>query len=284
MTNMNKNYCVYIHTNKINHKAYVGMTGLNPNERWGQKGQGYLKKKSNGEYSQPLIARAIIKYGWDNFDHIIFAENLSHDEANHIENILIDLFNLRNPQFGYNVREGGSNGSLSDETISKIKKSKIGTNLSDEHRKHISEAMKNRVMSKEHCKHIGDSLRGKSFTPEHCDKLSKNHADVSGDKNPNFGHKWSEENKKKASTPVIQINKSNNEIINCFYGLSEASEQTGVNVSCICACCGGYQNTAGGYIWKYIYDKQLKDNSVIFGAITLGIITEKEVINVLQTA
>ena len=31
----------------------------------------------------------------------------------------------------------------------------------------------------------------------------------------------------------------------------EASISTGVNVSCICACCKGRNRTAGGYIWKY---------------------------------
>ena len=81
--------------------------------------------------------------------------------------------------------------------------------------------------------------------------------------------------------PVIQIDKNNNCIVNCFYGLSEASIQTGTNVACICECCNGHQKTAGGYLWKYIYDRKLKDGTTIPGAITLGIISEKEVLDIL---
>ena len=29
------------------------------------------------------------------------------------------------------------------------------------------------------------------------------------------------------------------------------SKETGINYSCITACCRGKQKTAGGYIWKY---------------------------------
>lgn len=31
---MKNNYCVYIHLNKINNKAYIGLTGQNPEKRW----------------------------------------------------------------------------------------------------------------------------------------------------------------------------------------------------------------------------------------------------------
>lgn len=279
MTNNEKNYCVYIHRNKINQKAYVGITGITPEIRWGKNGQGYLRKKPNGEYGQPLMAHAIIKYGWDNFDHIIFDENLTKEEADHIECLLISLFDLRNPQYGYNIREGGSRGSFSDESKQKISQARIGKALSVEHRRNISKSIKNRTLSEEHRKHIGNSLRGRLFAKEHCEKLSKNHANVSGNKNPNFGNKWTEEDRKNASIPVVQIDKNNDCVINYFYGLSEASMQTGIHISCICECCNGNQKTAGGYLWKYIYDRQLKGDKTIPGAITLGIISEEEILN-----
>lgn len=51
---------------------------------------------------------------------------------------------------------------------------------------------------------------------------------------------------------VVQIN-GNGIVINEFESISEASRQTGVNLSCIAACCKGYKfrHTAGGYVWKF---------------------------------
>ena len=70
-----KKWCVYIHTNKINNKAYIGITSRRLSERWGNNGRGYRKE-------QPIFHRAIKKYGWDNFEHVIWADELSEEGAN----------------------------------------------------------------------------------------------------------------------------------------------------------------------------------------------------------
>ena len=69
---MEKNYTVYMHVCP-NGKRYIGITRLIPKKRW-QNGNGYRKNK--------YFWRAIQKYGWDNFEHIILFENLTHDDAN----------------------------------------------------------------------------------------------------------------------------------------------------------------------------------------------------------
>lgn len=93
------NYIVYIHRNKINNKAYIGITRNSIEVRSGSNGYRY---KSSSHFSH-----AIQKYGWDNFEHIIFMENLSQKQAKKIEYLLIKMFDTTNSNYGYNLKDGG---------------------------------------------------------------------------------------------------------------------------------------------------------------------------------
>lgn len=67
--------------------------------------------------------------------------------------------------------------------------------------------------------------------------------------NMNYGtsiKRMSEKHKKK----VIQYTK-NNEFVEEFNSLKEASDKIGINSSSIMRCCKNKQKTCGGYIWKY---------------------------------
>jgi GntP family gluconate:H+ symporter len=77
---MEKDYCVYCHTNNINGKRYIGITCQKPEHRW-RNGKGYI----NNSY----FYRAIQKYGWHNFSHNILYMNLSKEDAEKIEVELI---------------------------------------------------------------------------------------------------------------------------------------------------------------------------------------------------
>lgn len=95
-----RHYCVYVHTNKINGKMYVGMTKRNVKERWGSDGSGYK--------SQVAFWRAIQKYGWDNFEHEVVASGLTESEARSFERKLINQLNTYvNGGNGYNLVPGG---------------------------------------------------------------------------------------------------------------------------------------------------------------------------------
>lgn len=96
------NYCVYCHRNKQNNKVYIGLTSREPEVRWGKNGAGYK--------SSPHFYAAIQQYGWDNFEHIIIANNLTKAEASKLEFELINQYQSLNPAYGYNLREGGLNG------------------------------------------------------------------------------------------------------------------------------------------------------------------------------
>jgi group I intron endonuclease len=113
----NDTYCVYVHINKINDKKYIGQTvrGDNPKLRW---------KNGTGYQEQRLFWRAIQKYGWNNFEHEVVASNLTKEEADNFEILLIKKLNTTNPLFGYNVACGGG-GTLgrhpTEEQINKQK-------------------------------------------------------------------------------------------------------------------------------------------------------------------
>lgn len=141
-------WCVYIHRNKINNKAYIGIA-KNIKKRWGTNGHKYLDKRSDGSYMHPAFAKALIKYNdWEHdWEHIIFQENLTQNQAKHVEVLLIALFKTncsryKNPEYGYNLTDGGDGTSgleCTEETKNKISQSKKGIKLSEEHKTKLRE-------------------------------------------------------------------------------------------------------------------------------------------------
>ena len=175
-----KCYCVYMHISPSN-KAYIGITSTSPEERW-DGGRGYFKKTKNGNYHQPAMVNAINKYGWDNFEHIIFDDGLSKNEAEHMEKILIALWNTNNPKYGYNIRNGGGSvGPLTEETKIKMSEAHKGYCPTEDARRKISEANSGE-------KH---PMYGKHHTDETRKKMKESHLN-----NP-----MSEENRKKNISP-----------------------------------------------------------------------------------
>lgn len=165
----NKEWSVYIHTNLINNKKYIGMT-CDVKTRFGKNGSGYLHKTKDGKYVQPAFANAIIKYGWDNFSHEIVKNGLTKFEADELESSLILQHQTRNPQNGYNIKEGGSNGRLSDETKKKLRETMLGR----------YDGEKNPFYGKTHTQEAKEEMSKKQK------QLAKTR-DISGVNNPMYG-------------------------------------------------------------------------------------------------
>ncbi len=115
---------VYLITNKINKKKYVGQTIKPINVRWYQHGL---------ETSQVSCLRnAVNKYGKEKFSIEVLHECNTKEEMDFVEIFYISLLNTKAPE-GYNLTDGGE-GSIGLITTEATKKkqsaAKLGKHLS----------------------------------------------------------------------------------------------------------------------------------------------------------
>lgn len=239
------NYTVYMHVSPSN-KRYIGITSLDINRRWRKNGKGYKH--------QQYFYRAIKKYGWDNFQHIIVAKGLDEETAKWLEVELIREFDTTNQDNGYNISLGGNTG--------------------------------NGLRGEDHPNYNRPMLQ------EQKDKISKTRIEngvAKGENNPNYGKHLSEESIKKMkdtknNKPTEEKNEINKKIskariekgvakgknnpsaktIIClttkeiFYTMKDASEKYNCCDTGISMCCKGKRNYNGKLsdgtplVWKYI--------------------------------
>lgn len=159
---------IYLVTNLINNKLYIGQTVRALKKRW-------LCHQLKGD----ALFNAIQKYGAENFSIIELDNALTIEELNEKEIYWIKFLNTVAP-YGYNIRLGGNGGGhLSEETRRKIglvgkgrkhseewktemskrnsgennpmfgKSPHLGKKYSEEHRKNISEGQRGKVLSVE---------------------------------------------------------------------------------------------------------------------------------------
>lgn len=94
---MDKKYKIYMLTFP-NGKKYCGYTSRSLKARW-NNGKGYEKC--------PLVYRAILKYGWENVTKELLFSFDNKEEALEKERETIAALSLTNPDYGYNIHEGG---------------------------------------------------------------------------------------------------------------------------------------------------------------------------------
>lgn len=223
---MIEKYTVYIHFNRINSKRYIGITKQKPQERWGRNGHRY--KKSN-----PFFYNAIEKYGWDNFDHIIYKTNLTKEDACDIEIKLIKKYKTQNKQFGYNLESGGSAPSLTEETKRKISealmgnKNGYGIKCSEEKKKKISDAQKGRKLTEEHKRKLSLAKKG------------KHHASPS------------DETKQKISNSHKKCPVYCEETQTIYESIQKCAKELNIPATVVCRCCKGKCKSTYNYHLRY---------------------------------
>jgi group I intron endonuclease len=195
-----------------NGKKYIGITRQKPEHRW-----------NNGKgYNEQYFKRAIEKYGWDNFKHIILFEKLTQKEAEQKEIELIAYYKSNKREYGYNIQNGGNcKGKYTQEEKEKMSIS-------------IKNAMKNPKVKNKISKALkGNKNRlGKKLSDETKIKISNSHL--------------KSQKKKKYKKPVICIEKNK-----IYPSIKEASRITNIDSRCIQKVCKGIRKTAGNYTWKF---------------------------------
>lgn len=182
---INKNFnevCkIYLITNKVNNKKYVGQTWKSIHVRFNQH---------NSRNSCPKLFNAIKSYGRNNFTIEEIASTKCQECANYLEDYFINLYNSLSRDFGYNLKTGGYGGKHSEETKLKISKANTGK------KNPISEATKKKLSIVR--KGQAGTFRGKKHTDK--TKLiisNKAKIRVAGEGNPMFGKEHSIETKAK---------------------------------------------------------------------------------------
>ena len=255
-------YTVYMHTNKINNKKYIGITMVSPEKRW-NNGNGYKKQ---------LFYNAIKKYGWDNFEHEIVLCNLTKEEAEMLEIEMIKYYKVTDRKFGYNQDCGGnSTGGRPDyikENISKtMKNRKINNSANNPMFGKCGEL--NKLSKKVICIELNKIYNSISEAARELNLQMKNISKVCyGERKTCGGYSWSfventskEFLNKNTQTKNIKINNRYGEIkVIClenkitYKSIAEASLKTGANKTQISKCCRGISCTAKGLHWAYYED------------------------------
>lgn len=137
---------IYKYTNIHNNKVYIGQTINEPKrrEKW---------KNLKAPYAGDYINRARAKYGLKAFKYEVIVEIVNDDEEilkeilNSLEAKYIFLYKSKDPNFGYNLADGGGSGKgqiVSKKTRDKISKAHKGLKkkMSEQGKKNISAAHK----------------------------------------------------------------------------------------------------------------------------------------------
>lgn len=142
---------VYIITNTVTGKRYIGKTVMSLDKRWSR----HKARAKSG--SKTYLHNSIRKHGSQAFTCNIIQECNTKDELNNLERYYITTYRTRVNEGGFNMTGGGDGGLgllHSEEAKKKIGNAAKGRVFSEEHRKKISEALKVAMKGKQNRKGI----------------------------------------------------------------------------------------------------------------------------------
>lgn len=240
----NKNMVYILKCIKTN-KYYIGQTSKRKySQRSGKNGKRYLGKDKTGRYTQPKIANAILKYGWDSFILVGTTPNLSDDDANILERYLIEKYNSLGDG-GYNIQSGGKYKiEYTPDTIKRISSNSRETYNYSAHYKKVYQFDKNTLELINVWPSIVNAERSLGISRNGIIGCCRGKYHTSG------GYIWSyNDSVKSGNKRVYQFN-MDGKILNSFYSYTDASNATGINKNNIRAAALGIYYSSGGYRWS----------------------------------
>lgn len=176
---------IYKITCLVSGKIYVGKTKQKLEKRIAQH-------KFNSKKGSIGIGAAIRKYGLENFS-VEVIETCPLDQLNEREVFWICELDSKAPN-GYNLTDGGE-GLINPSAETRARMSANHPDISGEKNPNYGKKTPPEVCAKISAANKGKNKgkKRKPLTDEQRAKISANHADVSGAKNPNYGKKHSPE-------------------------------------------------------------------------------------------
>jgi group I intron endonuclease len=177
-----KYFLIYKITNNLNGKIYIGQ------HQTENVDDGYMG-------SGMVIKQAVAKYGADNFTKEILYFCTDWDTMNSMEEVIVDEAFVKRKDT-YNMKTGGRQGILSEESRRKSSEAHKGKPLSEEHKRKLLESRKGKPLPEETKRKISEAHKGKRASEETKRKLSEAHK---GRSSPNKGKLMTEEQKRRIS-------------------------------------------------------------------------------------
>ena len=235
---------IYLVTNKVNGKRYVGQTQrIDIETRWRDHKR---EKPAVGSY----LYAAYKKYGIVNFKFQIICICFDED-CNRYEEEYIKKFNTMRPN-GYNLKTGGNNSKLSEESRQLMIK-RIRESMTPEVRKKISETHKGKKISEEHKKSL--SMHHKQMW-QNMSLEEKQQRLEDRMNNPNYVNSYKKTLQKGADALKKRVGKfdDNGALLESFESISDASNKSSISRVVISKVClqKPHYFKAGGFIWKFI--------------------------------
>jgi len=216
---------IYKISNNFNTHAYIGQT-------WGLLDKRF--KEHVRRAGAPRLHKSIVKHGPSNFKiELLWEEECTQVELDAKESFFIKELGTMSPD-GYNLKEGGSGGKLSDESRLKMSNSHNGKVLSIETKEKIAISAQGNTNS------LGRVLSEKT-------RRLIGHGNL-GEKSYWHGKSGGEH---PTSKKVEQWSKDGQQLLRTYASLTEAANELGAYLSSLSACCRGKRKTCMSFTWRY---------------------------------